>query len=138
MAGVAFPSPALTGAALVETHRAGERRAEVRPRDLGEDDLLALVRTAARRLRRIRVREVLGGDVHAQALRAHPAAGDIDGVEESHYCVSIAYWAIDAFAAITWVMAWYSSPFSAMSADTWSVLTPTPPVDCSAVLAADW
>src|SRR2546429_32987 len=49
-----------------------------------EHDFLPLVRLAVRALRRVGVREIVCGDVHAQPLRRHARCGDSDRAEETH------------------------------------------------------
>src|SRR5262249_24479897 len=59
-----------------------------------EDDLLPLVRLAVRALRRVGVREVVGGDVHAKPLGGHARGGDADGAEETAHQEPVAGWSM--------------------------------------------
>src|SRR6478735_5834674 len=73
-------------------------------------DLAALVRAAVRTAGGLRVGEVLGRHVHAQALGAQAARRDVYGVEEAHQPTPIADWTIWTRALATLTSASYSSP----------------------------
>src|SRR3954454_9282490 len=93
---------------------------------LGEDDDLAPVRLAVGALGRLRVGEVLGRDVHAQALGREAGAGDVDGVEEAHYWTPIAERRIDRRVLMTAESASYCRPFLACAAASTSMSTELP------------
>src|SRR3954471_6331071 len=108
------------------------RAAAQRAREAGaaagrlQDDLLAAVRAAVRAARALGVGEVLGRDVHAQALGAQGAGGDVEGAEEAHHFVPIADSSMSRRARATCTRAWYSRPFWAILADSASTSTPPP------------
>src|SRR3954449_9787332 len=88
--------------------------------------LAALVRAAVRAASRLRVGEVLRRHVHAQALGAEAARGDVYRVEEAHQATPIAVWMIWTRALATLTRASYSRPFLAIRADSVSTSTPLP------------
>src|SRR3954454_12628651 len=90
------------------------------------DDLLAAVRSAARRARALRVGEVLRGHVHAEPLGAQGAGGDVERAEETHYRLPIADSRMSMRPRATCTRAWYSRPFCAILADSTSTSTPLP------------
>ena len=88
----------------------GWRAAPTPAAGLLQDDLLAAVRAwPLAPARGLRVGEVLGRDVHPQALGGERAAGDVECVEEAHQR-PIAASRMSMRALATWTSASYSRP----------------------------
>src|SRR6476469_1115420 len=104
----------------------GERAGEAVVAGRLGDDLLASVGAPGGGARALGVGEVLRRDVHAQALGAQGARGDVEGAEEAHQDVPIADWMMSMRPRATWTRAWYSRPFWAILADSTSMSMPLP------------